>query len=50
MGVAVYLSFLLFNSLVFPSLFLKLNKQDTNTKGFGSLPLFVIDYCVVGFA
>lgn len=35
MGVSVYLSFLLFNSLVFPSLVLKLNKQDTNHKGFG---------------
>lgn len=37
MGVAVYLPLLLFNCLVFPFLFLKLNKQDTNSKGFGYL-------------
>lgn len=45
MGVTVYLSFLLFDSLVFPSLFLKLHKQDTNIKGlclWGSFPRLLL--------
>lgn len=51
MGVAVYLSFSLFNFLVFPSLFWKLKKQDTNSKGFGygSLPhlFLIILWCIL---
>lgn len=37
---------------VFPPLFLKVNKQDTNSKvsGYGIPHPSMIDYCMVGFA
>lgn len=55
MTIAVYLAFLLVNSSVFPLLFLKLNKQDTNIKVFGygvpcPPPPSMIDCCMVAFA
>lgn len=52
MSVAVYLCFLLFNSFVFPPLFLKLKNriQIVRALVMGFPPPIVIGYCMVDFA
>lgn len=52
MGIAVYVGFLLFNSSMFPPLFLKLKDRYNKFLWLRDSNPFpsVIDYCVVGFA